>query len=292
MKSALKKSPIPDTHSLLVKILEEPIFDPNWHFHREYQLFVVLQGRGTRFIGDNVRPFKEGEVTFTGPDLPHLWQSDPDSVTSEKNTWSRGIVVYFQDDLIGERLLQKEESIKLRTLLQQSLRGIQLKGGLAGRVTELLQKLTTAEGFKQVLLVLEILHTLSESDQWELLTSPGYTNTLKEGDTERMNKVYNYTMNNFRRRITVSEMADLTHMTPTSFSRYFKAHANKTFSEFISEIRIGHACKLLIEQNASCNRACYDSGFNTLSNFNKQFRRITKTTPKGYKKKYGFDITI
>ncbi|MGB5356493.1 MAG: AraC family transcriptional regulator, partial [Eudoraea sp.] len=110
--------------------------------------------------------------------------------------------------------------------------------------------------------------------------------SLKEGDTERMNKVYAYVMKNFRRKITVSELAELPNMTPTSFSRYFKIHANKTFSEFDCEIRIGHACKLMIEQKINVSQACYASGFLTLSNFNKQFKRMTLRTPLTYKKEY------
>ncbi len=286
MRSALQKSPIPHTHTFVAKVLRDPVFDPSWHFHSEYQLFAVLKGRGTRFIGDNIKPFKEGDFTFTGPNLPHLWRSEHAGPQKEGSTWCEGIVVYFHSSFIGENLLQKEEGIKLRQLFTKSLRGIAISGKTAEVSRKMLLNLLTLDGFDGVLELLKLLNCLANTDEIELLASPGYTNSLKEGDTQRMNKVYAHVMKHFKRKIAVSELAELTNMTPTSFSRYFRVHANKTFSEFISEIRIGHACKLLIEKKMNASQACYESGFHTLSNFNRQFKAITKRTPLAYKKEY------
>lgn len=281
MKTALQKSPIPQTHAFVAKNLKQPIFDPNWHFHREYQIFMVLKGRGTRFIGDTIQPYKEGDITFTGPNLPHLWRSDPESPFSE------GIVVYFNEDVLGETLLAKEEGIKLRQVLRKSMRGVSVHGHTADWVGERLRNLIRSQGFLGVLELLGILHLLSLSGEIELLASPGYTNSLKEGDTQRMNLVYAHVMKHYKRKITVREMAALTNMAPTSFSRYFSTHANKTFSGFISEIRIGQACKLLIEQKMNASQTCYESGFQTMSNFNKQFKALTGRTPMAYKRAFG-----
>ena len=282
MKSALQKSPIPKARAFVAKALKEPLFDPNWHFHSEYQLFMVLKGSGTRFIGDDIKPFKAGDFTFTGPNLPHLWRSDTDA----DGTISEGIVVYFNENLIGESLLQKEESIALKGLLQNSLRGIEVTGYSTDTVKKGLQTLLQSQGFEGVLELLKLLHFISESPDTHLLASQGYTNTLKVGDTERMNRVYAHVMKNYKEKIKIETLAELTNMTPTSFSRYFKNHANKTFSEFVSEIRIGHACKLLIEQKTNVSQACYESGFQTLSNFNRQFKKNTKRTPLEYKQTY------
>lgn len=286
LKSALRKSPIPKTHAFVAKGLIEPIFDPNWHFHSEYQLFMVLKGSGTRFIGDNIKPFKAGDFTFTGPNLPHLWRSDSENHPKNNSDCSEGIVVYFNENLIGKNLLQKEQSIKLKKLFQNSLRGIEAKGKTAKSIQKMLSNLLHLKGFEGVLELLKILNILSQSDETKLLASTGYTNTLKDGDTEKMNKVYAHVMKCFKGKITITTMAELTIMTPTSFSRYFRTHANKTFSDFVSEIRIGHACKLLIEKKMNVSQACYESGFQTLSNFNRQFKKITKRTPLEYKKEY------
>jgi len=286
LKSALQKSPIPENHAFLVRHLKERYFDPNWHFHAEYQIFMVLNGEGTRFIGDHVAPFKPGNITFTGPDLPHLWRSDHETQQGIVEEPCEGIVLYFNENLIGKSFLQTEEAIRMRQLFKRSLRGLDVTGRTRETVHNMILELPDLNGFDGVLELLKILNILSNTNDLEPLASPGYTNSLKEGDTERMNKVYAYVMQNFRRKITVSELAELTSMTSTSFSRYFKVHANKTFSEFVSEIRIGHACKLLIERKVNASQACYASGFQTLSNFNKQFKTITKRTPLAYKKEY------
>ena len=149
-----------------------------------------------------------------------------------------------------------------------------------------MQKLLKLEGLERVLELLKILNLMIATKDAKFLASPGYVNSLKQGDTERMNEVYAYVIEHFQRKIALDELGELTSMTPTSFSRYFKIHANKTFSEFVSEIRIGNACKLLIEKKYNASQACYASGFQTLSNFNKQFKRITKRTPMAYKKEY------
>lgn len=286
MKSALQKSPIPKSRAFVVKELKQPNFDPNWHFHPEYQLFMVLKGSGTRFIGDHVKQFKEGEITFTGPNLPHMWRSDNEGSVVDENKWSEGIVVYLHEDFIGDGLLEKEEMIKLKQLFHKSLRGLDVTGKTAKTIGTMMNNLLHLDGFDSVLELLKILNHLSKTTESKLLASPGYTNSLKEGDTERMNEVHAYVMENFKGKIDLPTVASLANMTPTSFSRYFKVHANKTFSEFLSGIRIGYACKLLIEEKMNIGQACYESGFQTVSNFNRQFKAITKTTPMDYKKKY------
>lgn len=286
MKTVVQKSPIPHNHVFVAKHLKEAIFDPNWHFHSEYQLFIVLQGNGTRFIGDNVQAYKPGSITFTGPNLPHLWRSDQDTTTASLNNKSEGIVVYFNASFFGESLLQKEEAIRIRSLFKTSLRGLEVTGKTRKIVQKRLSELLLLEGFDSVLELLRILNLLSASNELTPLASPGYTNTLKEGDTDRMNKVYAYVMKKFKQKMPVSELAELTNMTPTSFSRYFKLHANKSFSEFVTEIRIGHARKLLIEKKVSASQAGYQSGYRTLSNFNRQFKTLTKQTPLTYKRQY------
>jgi AraC-like DNA-binding protein len=281
LKSALQKSPIPENHAFVVKHLVEPFFDPNWHFHSEYQIFAVLKGQGTRFVGDHVEPYRSGNITFTGPNLPHLWRSD-----QENESYSEGIVVYFNEDLINEKLFLKEEGIKLQRVFKNSLRGIGITGTTAVTIKNMLTDLVSLQGFDSLIALYKILNIISKTSDFSLLASSGYTNTLKDGDTERMNKIHAHVMKHFKEKIAITDISDLVNMTPTSFSRYFKVHANKTFSEFLGEIRIGYACKMLIEQKMSVSQACYESGFHTLSNFNKQFKTITRMTPSAYKKEY------
>ncbi len=286
MPQALRKSPIPDTHIFVIKELKEAYFDPNWHFHQEYQLFVVLQGRGTRFVGDHIKSFEEGDMVFTGPNLPHLWRSDVMYFEGKHELCTHGIVIYFQEYFPGKDFIQKEEAIRLRHFLERSKKGLEIKGKSAKTISLMMQNLLQKQGLESVIYLLRILDILIHSDEVYELSSPGYTNLLKDGDSGTMNLIHTYVMDNFKQMISLKEVAAIASMTPTSFSRYFKRHANKTFSELVSEVRIGHACRLLIENKMNISQACYESGFQTLTNFNRQFKALMKRTPLQYKKEY------
>jgi AraC-like DNA-binding protein len=286
MKPALQKSPISENHAFDVKYLTAPHFDPNWHFHSEYQLFMVMKGTGTRFIGDHVSTFKKGDLVFTGPNLPHLWQSDHEYFNGDKAFITEGIVIYFPENFLGKDFLLKKEMYKIKHLFQKAERGMEIYGETAHKASDIIQSLIKTEDFDRILTLMSLLNLLSNSSEYRLLASEGYSNSLKENETDRMNRVHAYVMKNFRERISLHEVAAIANMSPTSFSRYFKIHANKTFSDFLTEIRIGYSCKLLISQKIDISQVCYDCGFNTLSNFNRQFKAFTNYNPLEYRKKY------
>ncbi|WP_339842188.1 cupin domain-containing protein [uncultured Maribacter sp.] len=200
MKSALQKSPIPETRAYLARSLSEPIFDPHWHFHSEHQLFLVQKGSGTRFIGDSVKPYKAGDITFTGPNLPHLWRSENEQEQEKNIAWSEGVVIYFHEDFLGENFLQKDEAIRLRQVFHKSLRGMEFTDQTALTLKELMLALIHMDGFEGILQLLKILDFISQTKEYNLLASPGYTNTLREADTERMFSVYAYVMKNFKKK--------------------------------------------------------------------------------------------
>lgn len=286
MKAALQKSPISENFAFEAKYLVAPYFDPNWHFHPEYQLFLAVKGTGTRFIGDHVSAFKEGDLVFTGPNLPHLWQSDHEYFMEKPDLMTEGVVIYFPENFLGADLLQKNELYKVRQLLQGAQRGMEIQGETHRQVSELMHRIVTATDFDRILFLLTLINILANSTQHKFLASEGYSNSMKENETDRMNSVYAYVMKNFRDKITLEDVASIANMSPSSFSRYFKAHANKTFSDFLTEIRVGHSRKLLTSQKINVSQICYDSGFNTLSNFNRQFKAVTSYSPMEYRKKY------
>ncbi|MEQ9440645.1 MAG: AraC family transcriptional regulator [Cyclobacteriaceae bacterium] len=286
MRSTVKKISIPNTDTFVVRDLQEPYFDPSWHAHPDYQLFIVLQGTGTRFIGDHVKPFQPGDLVFTGPNLPHLWRSDDAYFKEESELRTRGVVVYFHQDFLGDSLLQKKEMVKVRQLFEIALRGMEIFGPTNKKITQRMLSLLKLDGFPSVLQLLEIINLLAHTTDYRIISGTGYTNRINEADTERMNQVHDYVMRNFKQNIRLEEAAALASMTPSSFSRYFKTRANKTFSAFVSDIRIGHARKLLQDDWLSIAQISYECGFKTLSNFNKQFRDITQKTPSEYKKEY------
>ena len=283
MKHPLNKNIDSPNQSYIVRELREPYFDPNWHFHPHYQLFVVLEGSGTRFIGDNIQHFEAGDMVFLSPDLPHLWRSDEAYFQPDSGLRTHGIVLYFTKDFLGEEFFEKNEMLKIKSLLLNSSRGIEIRGDLQIKILSILKQITHLQGFTGILKVLEILNILSESIEFDFISSVGYANLYKTSETERMRKVHDYTFANYRSTMNLDDIASLAGMATTAFCRYFKARTNKTFSDFVSELRVGFACKLLMDNKLSITQICYESGFNTLSNFNKQFKNLKGQTPSEYR---------
>lgn len=286
MKQALEKSRIPANKAFVVKELIAPYFDNHWHFHQEYQLFLVLEGRGTRFIGDQMKPFREHDMVFTGPNLPHLWRNDAAYFDKESDLKTHGIVVYFGEDFLGAAVQEKEELELIKILFHKSLRGLEITGETNLILRSKLKELVNKTGFDSFLLLLDILRTIATSSDCASIAQAGYINNNKESEKDRMRKVYEYVTENFQKKIQLQEVASLANMTESAFSRYFKSRMNKPFSEFLSDVRISHACKLLHDADINISQVCYDSGFNTLSNFNKQFKDRMRVSPLVYRRDY------
>ena len=286
MKPLLEKSIENLNQSYLVKTLKEPFFDPNWHFHPHYQLFTVIKGTGTRFIGDDIRHFNIGDTVFLAPNMPHLWRSDREYFEKDSQLMTEGIVVYFKEDFLGSEFFEKSEMYDIKTLLKKSERGLDLTGQLKEELVNDLKNLPVDSGFQGIIKILSILDKLSKSTDYQYIASTTYSNTHKISETERMRRVHEYVLKHFKENINLSTVASLSNMTDAAFCRYFKSRTNKTFSDFVKEIRIGNACKMLQDENKSISQTCYESGYNTVSNFNNQFKSLKGISPKQYQKLY------
>ena len=286
MKPLLEKSIESLNQSYLVKKLQEPFFDPNWHFHPHYQLFTVIKGTGTRFIGDDIRHFEEGDTVFLGPNMPHLWRSDRNYFEKESQLQTEGIVVYFKEDFLGNDFFEKPEMFDIKSFLKNSERGLDITGTLGAEMLRDLNELLGLTGFEGISKLLNILHKLSVTNDYHYISSSNYTNTHKISETERMRIVHEYVLKHFKENINLSTVASLSNMTEAAFCRYFKSRTNKTFSDFVKEIRIGNACKILQDENKSISQTCYESGYNTVSNFNNQFKSLKGVSPLQYQKLY------
>lgn len=268
----------------LFKDLISPHFNPNWHFHPDLQISFIVSGKGTRFIADHVETFEEEDLVLTGTNVPHLWRSDEAYFNQDSDLSTRGLVIYFNQELINDGLLQKNDFYHINKLIKNSARGIEFYGETKKEIKALLLKMEKAKGFKRIILLLEIINVLANSKNYKLLASPAYTNVLKADDTKKMSLVYEYVMTNFKSKIALEDISDMLNMTTTSFCKYFKPRANKTFTRFVNEIRIGHARKLLLQDNLNISEIAYECGFSTLSNFNKQFKSIADMPPYEYRK--------
>lgn len=286
MKAAIHKSAIPESQIFMIKYLEDQYFDPVWHSHSEYQLFVPLEGTGTRFIGDSIKAFGPNELILTGANLPHLWRSDEAYFEKNSSLKIRGVVIYLQESLLGDHLMAKEELVQLKKLFKRSSRGLEFYGDVKQKVITLMKELVHLTGLESFIQLLKILNLLSTTKDYHYISHNEYNEPVKENETDRMSNVYEYILKNYRKKIHLNELADMLYMTPTSFSRYFTAANNKGFAKFISELRVKHACKLLTQTDLSIAIISERSGFKTLSNFNKQFKDEMKKKPSDYKREF------
>ena len=225
-------------------------------------------------------------MVMTGPNLPHVWRSDNAYFDPVNGLETHLVVVYFPENFLGEGIFDKEEFEDIGRLMKASARGLEVTGKSNHEITAMMKKLVHLRGTSQLILLLEILNYLAHSKDINPITNAEYINLNKESEKDRMGEVYEYVMKNYKDKIMLEEVAALANLSVSAFSRFFKSRANKSFSDFICDVRISHACKLLHEEGINISEVCYESGFNTLSNFNKQFKDRIGTTPLNYRKEY------
>jgi len=219
---------------------------------------------------------------MTGPNLPHLWRSDKVYFDPEFTQKSHGIVVYFSESFLGNEFFEKSEMQNIKKLFEHSKRGMAIHGQMQEATVKALIKMTVQKGFDRILTLLALLHDLSSGNDWERICSSSYQNSYKFSETERMQKVHEFVLKNFKEEISLTEVAEIVNMSTSAFCRYFKKRSNKTFLDFVNEIRIGNACKLLPEDNSTIADVAYECGFNSISHFNSQFKKIVGYSPGKY----------
>ena len=256
-----------------------------FHFHPEIELLLVLKGTGTRIVGNSIENFRPGDLVMIGPDVPHLWHFD-DKHKYNKKSDLEFIYVLFKTDIISDSFWQLPEAINVHKLIHESGRGIRLTGETLKEVSSLMKSISHSSGFKSITLLLLILEIISSGKEYHYLTSAMARSGIKESDYERLDKVYNFMIDHFQDDISLKQAASIACFSVPSFCRYFKQRTNKTFTRFLNELRIAHACKLLSEEDKSVSEICYISGFTNTSHFIQVFKKVTGYTPLNFKKKY------
>lgn len=256
-----------------------------WHYHAEYELTLIVKSSGTRFVGDHIDRFGAHDLVFIGKNLAHTWKTDVPT-DHPANECSEALVIHFLENFLGKTFFATPELFALEKFLQISRRGVKITGKTQEKVIALMYELEFLAGAEKLLKLLQILTLLAVSEDLILLTSDGYSQYINENDNDRLNKVHAYIMNNFKSPIRLTDAADIAHMSPTAFSRYFKQRMQKPFSKFVIELKIGYACKLLMQQQFSILQICYECGFQNVSNFNKLFKNYTELSPKQFQRKH------
>lgn len=263
-----------------------PYVNNRWHFHEEVELIHFRSGEGSQFIGDSVKRFKADDVVLVGANLPHYWRFDDVYFEDDAAVSADVTVSHFTETFWGERFLELPENAALKVLLHNAKRGIVLTGVTRHKVAGLLDQLIDASGAQRIVLLIEALSLIASCDDIEILSSIGFNPDMLDLDSDRINAVYDYTLKNFNRKIELKEIAEVANLSQNSFCRYFKSRTGKTYSQYIIELRVGRACKLLIENRLCLKQLCYESGFNNFTSFHKYFKMITGKSPLNYQKQF------
>jgi AraC-like DNA-binding protein len=286
MKPHLLKIPKADEHSFSVRYDIVSFFYNQWHYHPELELVYIIEASGRQFIGDSIHHFKNNDLILIGANLPHLWRCDEKFLVKNSTLKVEAIIIHFLPDCFGQDFFKLPENKAILRLFQKAQAGVRIKNKSREIVCDLMRRLVKASNSERIILLMQILQTIAHSRQTKTICSEGLNFQYSLAEAERLNTIYQYILNNFTREISLDQIAKIAHLTPNGFCRYFKARIKKTFSRFLIEVRIGHACKLLAETNKAVADICYDSGFNNFSNFNRHFKSVAGRTPLNHRKYY------
>jgi len=282
MKPFYQKLVTLPTQSVIFYNEEGPHFTVPWHFHPEIEILYVVKSSGICFIGDGIHRFAEGEISIIGVNVPHWWKSDSKYLDPENKNGIKALIIQFKREIFDTNFINMPEMNSIKEFLEKSQRGIQYFGKSRKLLSEQIIKIFKFPGIKRITELILLLDMMANIKEYKYHASIGYSKIINTYDFYRFNKIHEHIIRNFTKPIKLEDVANKVNICPTAFCRYFKKHTGKTFFSFLNEIRIGHACKLIVEDNISISRASLESGFNNLSHFNDQFKRVMNLTPTEY----------
>jgi AraC-like DNA-binding protein len=261
--------------------INRPYFSTEFHFHKECQMTYIVKSEGRRIIGDSLDTFSSDELTFIGSDLPHVWHNDNQDL--DTNHSAASMALFFDPEKLVAAFSHFFSTSRLEHFLTLSKRGLLFDGQLKDDLKDILYKMVQAEGIPKTILLLELFHKILNAEDYTFLSSSGYTNTYIAKDNEKIDRIFRHVFDNFAKEINLDDVSKIANMTKHAFCRYFKTRTQRTFIQFVNEVRVSQACKLIGEDNSQIGNIAYDCGFNSLSNFNKIFKSIKGSTPTEYK---------
>lgn len=279
MKTFIEKLPISENTSFVARTQRTPHFEVPWHQHVELEIILMAEGQGTSYVGNYVGNYNVGDIFFLGSNLPHTFQKSNEDITAS------AMVVQFTEDFWGKEFLALPECRQLKKLFEISLKGLRIADVAKTKLKPMIQALENATGFQRILQLFNCLMVLTEKDSYEKISTQDILQ-FNPKQKERIDAIFQYTIQYFQESFAVSDVAKNVNMSVPAFCSYFKKCTKKTYIDFLNEVRIGHACKQLMDTQMTVAEIAYDSGYNTLVNFNKQFLKSKKSTPSNYRKAF------
>jgi len=254
------------------------------HQHKEYELNFVEHAKGVkRIVGDSVEEIGDYDlVLIGGENLEHVWEQG-----NCKSEDIREITIQFPADIFPPEMLSKNQFLSIGQMLAKA------EHGLAFSLDSIMKVYAVIDGmpkepdrFKQFLMFLSMLYTLSSCEGYKELSSTSFAHVDKNAESRRVQKIKQYISEHYREEIRLQDLADMVGMTPSGFSRFFKIRTGRTLSEYIIDIRLGNAARLLVDTTHNISEICYECGFNNVSNFNRIFKAKRGTTPHEFRNLY------
>lgn len=263
-----------------------PYFYNHWHYHPEIEIVYIYEGTGTLLVGNGVKNYRENDLIIIGANVPHFFRSDPKYFEANTSLLSKSSVIHFNPAFWGDGFMQIPETIQLNELFQRARRGLMIGGSIKEEIVRLMSQMPNVLGIDKIIQLLKILSIIAQAEEVTEISKSEFDVSLDEHNTRRIDQIYSFSLNNFTREITLEEVAEVANISVNSFCRYFKTHTRKTYFQFLQELRIGHACKLLAGEKLSISQVAFESGFNNLSHFNRSFKTIMQMKPQAYQKLY------
>lgn len=277
-------SPLSEKDCFYIVDRNKSVFTYPLHCHKEYELNFVENGAGVvRVVGDSVEQITDYDlVLIASENLEHVWEQgecQSDSIHE--------ITIQFSSEIFADSLLTRNQFESIRKMLDRAKQGLVFPlSAIMNIYSQLSQISEEKKGFYQILKILAILYELSLCKESKELSNTTFTHAKPNTDSRRINKVEAYITANYRDGITLTQVAKIAGMTPSAFSRFFKLRAGRTLSDYLVDIRIGAAARMLVDTTNSIQEISFGCGFNNLSNFNRSFKRRKSITPKEFRELY------
>jgi len=285
MPALFEKIIVKEGESFFIGIFQDNLEKSTWHYHNNFEISFITEGSGKRIVGDSIEEFQPGDLVFIGRNLPHVWIADKESRIPTNRTLEM-VFLQFTLNVLSPQLLILPEFCHVKRALDLSERGIQIIGDTLNEVSEIMLQLPYLKGFERMLHFFMMMDIIGESETNVPLSSKEYLTSRFTTGNKRIEVIHNYLMNNYREDVNLKNLAALVNMAEGSLCRYFKMNMGITLFEYLNKIKTDFACKLLMNKDLGILDVCLDSGFNNISHFNKQFKKITGVPPSEYRKQF------
>lgn len=284
MKAAVEKVERKQGTSFSVIAYSNAYFAAPLHIHPEYELILIETGEGTSYVGDSVRRLAAGDFMLIGKNLPHLWLSSDEYYADKTTLISRSVYTQFGDDIFPSNMHDIPELGRIYALLTDAQKGVYFEGAGIDELKQYFRELVCAEGFEKINGLYRLLYRLATECDCIQLSSNEYVNRNDMSENQIINKVHIFINMNYQNTITLEDIASNVGMNPSALCRYYKRYTGRRMFEYLTELRISYAVKLLANRSINIGQIAYSCGYNSLSHFNHQFKNITNYTPTEYVK--------